>query len=178
MPVVSGESGSRLGTLEGVEIDPAAARIVYLRLDRPGRHAPSVLPWTAIQSVGSDVILVDGESSLQQEVSPVQRPLLTPHVGDRPVVTECGDRLGTISSYDVEETTGAIRSYRIGGLLKGLFHSSVTFPPEAIRTFGRDAIIVDDAVAPGHRERAEPTDSQLLEEDGLGAGRARERRSA
>ena len=140
-----------------------------------GRHAPSLLPWEAIASVGSDVILVGSEGGLLAEVPPTRRPALTPHVGDRPVVTECGDRLGTIRSYDVDEATGVIRRYHVGGHLSGLWGSSVTFLPTAIRTFGRDAIIVDDAVAPGHRHSVEAADAQLLEEDGLGTGRARSR---
>ena len=180
MPVVTTQDGSRLGTLEGVEIDPAASHLAYLRLDRPSRRDPALVPWAAVRSVGADVILLDSEAELQHEIPEALRLQLTPHVGDRPVVTVSGDKLGAISSYEVDEATGSIVRYRIGGRLAGLFGSATTFLPSAIRTFGRDAIIVEDAVAHGDR-RDEPSDeveSQLLEEDGIGARRARERSSA
>jgi sporulation protein YlmC with PRC-barrel domain len=180
MPAVTIRDGRRLGTLEGVEIDPATSRIAYLRLERPSRREPVLVPWEAVQSVGTDVILIASEAALLHEVPEADRPHLTPHVGDRPVVSVSGDKLGSISSYDVDEATGAIVRYRIGGLLAGLFGSSVTFPPAAIRTFGRDAILVDDAVVSGTRRADHNLDEeqQLLEEDGIGAARARQRQSA
>lgn len=148
MPVVSAAEGSRLGTLEGVEIDPAGARIAYLRLKPEGKHRKGVIPWAAVQSVGADVILVHTEAAVDRNVPQELRPELTPHVGDRPVLTESGDDLGHISSYDVDEATGRIERYhvRCKGLLASLKGRDISFSPGEIRTFGHDAIIVLDSV--------------------------------
>jgi len=118
---------------------------------------------------------------VRREIPDTQRSQLTPHVGDRPVVTVSGDKLGTISSYDVDEATGAILRYRVGGPLSGLIGTSVNFPASAIRTFGRDAILVDDAIAPGSPHPDDDQDdmgSQMLEEEGIGSERARKRHAA
>jgi uncharacterized protein YrrD len=155
MPVVTADEGTRIGIVEGVEIDPPAARIAYLRVNQSGPGGHSVLPWREIQSVGQDVVVIRSATALQREVPASQRSLLTPHVGDRPVVTASGDRLGRVNSYEVDEMTGAIGRYRITGLLATLSGSAVTFPPESILTFGRDAIIVEDAVARRHPDTRE-----------------------
>jgi len=149
LPVVTVQEGRRLGTLAGVEINPAEARIVYLRLHLDGHRGPAFIPWSAVQSVGLDVVLIQSEAALLHEVPASLRDQLTPHVGDRPVLTENGDNLGKVTSYDVDEATGSIQGYRIGGFLAQLRSHTAAFPPSAIRTFGRDAIIVGNAVGAG-----------------------------
>lgn len=165
LPVVTVQEGRRLGTLAGVEIDPAEARVAYLRLHPEGHRGPTVIPWRAVQSIGPDVILIESEALLLQEVPANLRNQLTPHVGDRPVLTENGDHLGKVTSYDVDETTGVIARYRIGGFLAQLRGNTAEFPPSAIRTFGRDAIIVESAVGASqdHASEEEPATESFHE---------------
>jgi sporulation protein YlmC with PRC-barrel domain len=151
LPLVLLDQGLQIGRLRGVEIDPAAGRIRYLRFDGDHGHRDGIVPWEAIRAIGVDAITVESESRILNDVPPPERPNLTPHVGDRPVVTESGSRVGTIHSYQVDEATGEIVGYcvRTGrGFLSRFTGHDVELPPTAIRTFGRDAIIVDDAVLP------------------------------
>lgn len=150
MPIVTVHEGTRLGTLRGVEVAMDEGRILYLRVNQQDSRTDGVISWESVHSVGSDVIMVDSAGSLRETLPAADADRVTQLVGDRPVVTESGSRLGTVSSYDVDEQTGRIEQYRVsaGGLLASLTHSTITFPHTAIRTFGRDAMVVSDAVAP------------------------------
>jgi sporulation protein YlmC with PRC-barrel domain len=148
MPIVTVDEGQRLGRVNGVEYDPERGRIVYLKFEGDGRK-DGLVPWQSVRAVGHDAVTVQGLGSVQSGVAPAERDSLTPHLGDRPVVTESGERLGQITGYDFEELTGEVRRFHIatGGLLGRLTGRELAFPPEAIRTFGKDAIIVADTVA-------------------------------
>lgn len=147
MPIVTVEEGQKLGSLKGVEIDTSEGRIRYLHLKGAGR-ADGAIPWQAVRSVGSDAITVESKTAVMETVPTNERDALTSYVGDRSVVTESGERLGSIKSYDVDETSGEIRMYHVGtgGVLGRLTGREIRFPHHAVRTFGDDAIIVSDWV--------------------------------
>jgi sporulation protein YlmC with PRC-barrel domain len=148
MPLVTVDEGQRLGRVSGVEYDPERGRIAYLKFEGDKRK-DGLIPWEAVQAVGADAVTVQGVAAVQPGIAPSERDCLTPYLGDRPVVTESGERLGTITGYDFDEQTGEVRRFHIatGGFLGRLTGRELAFPPEAIRTFGKDAIIVADSVA-------------------------------
>jgi sporulation protein YlmC with PRC-barrel domain len=113
-----------------------------------------VVAWSDLTKVGSDALLVRSSSVLRPEVAPVDRNRLVSRLGDRPVLTESGRRVGRISDYDIDEETGRIVRYHIpeGGLLAHLRHQTISFGPEAVRTFGSDAILVADDALPAGEE--------------------------
>jgi len=154
MPVVSVSDGVRLGRVDGVQLDPADGRILYLQYKGDHKHQDGVIPWKGIRSIGADAVTVDGAASVLKTVPDIDVERLTPYVGDRPVMTASGTRLGTVSSYEIDELTGRVERYHIatGGLLGRLTHSEVVFPHSAIRAFGKDAIVVDDAVGATPRD--------------------------
>jgi uncharacterized protein YrrD len=148
MPIVTVDEGLRLGKLKGVEVDLAEGRIRYLRLDGEGGRADGFIPWGAIRSVGADAITVQSKAAVGETIPAADRDRVVGHLGDRAVVTEGGARLGQIVSYDVDEQTGMLLGYRVGtgGLLGRLTGSTLDFPHGAVRTIGRDAIIVSNDV--------------------------------
>jgi uncharacterized protein YrrD len=107
-----------------------------------------VLAWASVRSVGTDAITVESLAAVLEAVPSAEREEVTPDVRDRPVMTESGTRLGKITGYDVDEVTGRIERYHVatGGFLGRLTHSQLSFSQEAVRAFGRDAIIVPDEV--------------------------------
>lgn len=154
MPILSADEGSRLGSLGGVEISPEEQRIIYLCVDPSGKFRRGVIAWSDLTQVGTDALLVRSASVLRPEVAPIDRERLVSRLGDRPVLTEGGRRVGHISDYDVDEATGRIVRYHIpvGGLLAHLRHQTISFGPEAIRTFGKDAILVAEDAFPDEEE--------------------------
>lgn len=149
MSLITVQEGTRLGTLQGVEIDTAKGRVRYLCFDGAETRADGVLPWSAVQAVGKDAITVDTVGSILEAVPVEERDQVTLLVGNRPVMTVGGTRLGNITGYDLDETTGRIESYHVatGGFFGRLVNSERTFPHATVRTLGPDAIVVTDEVA-------------------------------
>jgi sporulation protein YlmC with PRC-barrel domain len=157
MALVTVHEGIRLGTVNGVELDTTAGRIAYLCFDGAETRADGVVPWEAVRAVGADAITVESLTQVQESVPSEDRARVTPLAGDRPVMTESGTRLGRVTGYDVDETTGRIERFHVatGGFLGRLTHSELSFPHEAIRAFGPDAMVVADEVShPAAREGA------------------------
>jgi sporulation protein YlmC with PRC-barrel domain len=147
MPIVTVEEGRRIGTLKGAAVDVARGRLAYLRFAGEGRP-DGVVPWNAVRAVGTDAITIESVGTLMDGVPSAERGEVCDYVGDRPVVTESGERLGTVSSYEVNTDTGEIGRYHVntGGLIGRLTGSRIVFPHTAIRAFGRDAIVIADDV--------------------------------
>jgi hypothetical protein len=78
----------------------------------------------------------------------------------------------------VDETTGCVERYRVatGGLLGKLIHSGISFSRDAVRVFGKDAIIVSDEV--GRAPRVEGPEGEANEGASSGRGRRGRRKSA
>jgi uncharacterized protein YrrD len=148
MPLVTVAEGLRIGKLKGVELDPVAGRIAYLHFDAEGRRPDGVVPWTAVRSIGPDAVTMEAAGDALETIPHADQPGLVSYVGDRAVVTESGLELGHVHSYEVDEVTGHIVAYHIpaASILKRLSGRDVRFTHADIRTFGRDAIIVSDAV--------------------------------
>jgi len=153
MPVLSIEEGEQLGKVEGVELDPTAGQIVYLRFKGEGRRPDGVISWNAVRSVGEDAVTVTSITDARDQVPADKRAALASRIGDREVHTASGSRLGRVVSYVLDEHNGRVVKYRVncGGLLDHLLHKEVEFPHTAIRTFGHDVIIVDDSVLPAKK---------------------------
>lgn len=150
MDVVTVREGASLGRLGGVEIDPVEGRVRYLRLESDGRRQGGLVPWESVRAVGDDAVTIESADAVVETIPGEVRDHVTPHLGDRPVVTESGRRLGQISSYDVDEVTGRITRYQVkpDAFFKRLSGRMLDLPPESVVTFGRDAIIVGDEMLP------------------------------
>lgn len=151
MPLVTVQEGIRLGTLKGVEFDAAEGRIRYLLFEGAAGRADGVLPWDAIRRMGSDAITVESVASVREAIPSAEQERVTPDVRHRPVLTESGTRLGTITGYDLDDASGWVVRYHVaaGGFVGRMLHREFSFSQDAIRSFGRDAIIVADEVATG-----------------------------
>jgi uncharacterized protein YrrD len=150
MPVVALDDGVRLGTVRGVELDMSAGGIRYVRIRGEGRRGESVVPWSALHSVGRDAVTIESSSALLETIPGADRDSVIPHLGDRPVVTESGDRIGRLDDYEFDPQTGAILTYHLApqGLLGRITGHRLQFPHASVRTVGADAIIVSDDVLP------------------------------
>lgn len=155
MPVLSTAEGRRLGKVEGVELAPQEGHVCYLCLKPEDHDAGRLIPWSEIDSIGQDVVLVRSAGGLVKTIPASEETGLASHVGDRPVLTAAGEKLGHILSYTFDEKTGQVEQYQVGtpGVL-GFGGHLVEIAPADIRTFGHDAIIVDAASAPRGSESA------------------------
>lgn len=148
-PLVTIREGIRVGTLKAVDFAPADGRIRYLHFAGAETRADGVVPWASVRALGADAITIESLADVLDAVPAAEREEVTPDVRDRPVITESGTRLGKVTGYDLDKATGRIERYHIatGGFLGRLTHQELTIPRDAVRAFGRDAIVVADAVA-------------------------------
>ncbi|MGV3724486.1 MAG: PRC-barrel domain-containing protein [Actinomycetota bacterium] len=148
MPVMALDTGSRLGIIKGVELQMSEARVYYVRVDRPGRKDDGIIPWAALHAVGQDAVTVSGADAVFDAIPAADRDNLTPHLSDRPVMTQNGTRLGHLDDYDLDPATGRIESFHVApqGMLNRLTGRGCTFPRSVLVTIGGDAIIVSDEI--------------------------------
>lgn len=146
MPLVAVDRGVRLGTIQGVELDPNIGRLRYVRVKAEDRRPDGVVPWEALRAIGRDAVTVDSPLALQETIPGVDCDRVISHFGDRPVVTESGTRIGHVTSYEFDPVTGAITAYRVspGGLVNRLIGRDVEFTQDFVRSVGVDAVIVSD----------------------------------
>ncbi|MFN3650854.1 MAG: PRC-barrel domain-containing protein [Armatimonadota bacterium] len=154
MTLVTVEEGMELGRINGVELEDSAGIIRYLSFSGAHGRPPGVVPWEAVRTVGADVVTIVSANQAMDRVPETEQTRLSRYVGDRPLISESGKKLGRVTSYDFNEETGQIAQYRAAtdGWLGSLGAKEFTFPHAAVRTFGKDAIIVSDDVAPAERE--------------------------
>lgn len=150
MPLVAVDRGIRLGSIQGVELDPNLGRLRYVRVKAEDHRPDAVVPWEALRSIGRDAVTVDSPLALQETIPGADCDRMIAHFGDRPVVTESGTRIGHVTSYEFDPVTGAITTYHVspGGLVNRLIGRDVEFTQDLVRSVGVDAVIVSDAVLP------------------------------
>jgi uncharacterized protein YrrD len=150
MPVVAVTRGVRLGTVQGVELDPLAGRIRYLRIKAEDHRPDGVISWTDLRSIGRDAVTVELPQALQEAVPGVDADRLISQFGSRQVVTENGTRLGHITSYEFDPASGDISTYHVAlsGLVNRLVHRDLEFTHAEVRSVGADAVVVADDVLP------------------------------
>jgi sporulation protein YlmC with PRC-barrel domain len=122
--------------------------VTRLHFDGADTRADGALPWELVRAVGADAVTVESLEQVQGVPPGDDRARGAADVRNRPVITESGTRLGRVTDYDVDETSGRIERYHVatGGLFGRLTHQEISFPPAAVRAFGPDAIVVADEV--------------------------------
>lgn len=150
MPVVAVDRGVRLGTVQGVELDPHLGRLHYLRVKAEDHRPDGVIAWENLRSIGRDAVTVDAPLVLQETIPGADCDRMISQFGDRAVVTEGGTRIGHVTSYEFEPVTGQITNYHVSraGLVNRLIGRDVEFPQAAVRSVGADAVVVADEVLP------------------------------
>jgi uncharacterized protein YrrD len=146
MPLVTVGEGIRLGELKGVAVDTTDGRIRFLTFDGAEGRSDGALPWESVRSIGKDAITVDSLDSVTDSVPALERDRTSAYLGDRPVVTESGERLGTVVGYDIDESSGQIEAFHVstGGFFGRLVRSERVFSRSNVRAIGQDAIVVAD----------------------------------
>jgi len=141
-PIIAQSTGERVATVQDVVLDLPPTRVVALLTARGGllRSAHSIR-WEQVISIGD----VGGETT---PTSVNEDPELTAlikqahQITGTTVITVDGTQLGTIADITIDER-GQILGYELKqGLLQDL-RGRTMLPIEQIRSFGNDALIVE-----------------------------------
>jgi uncharacterized protein YrrD len=162
-PIISIESGDKIGTVADALLEDGTVRLVALVLGGGVLGKEHVLPFSDVHTLGGDTVLVRTDSGVlggrEWRDGGVHASRLSALKG-RPVVTASGHRLGEISDVLIEPGTGAFDAIEVstsdfGGLRS---RRSLVRPGAAVR-IGPDAVVVpEDTRAEGARDVSDRDD--------------------
>jgi uncharacterized protein YrrD len=151
-PVVSTDSGDKMGTITDALLDASAATVLGLVIRHGLIPKDEVLPLADVQRVGRDAVLARTEEHLmgsrdwrKGEVEVTR----SSEVMGRRVVTAAGEQLGAVSDILIDEQTG-----HFGGLevqsrsLGGLRSHRIVLPATAQPRIGPDVVVVRGGALP------------------------------
>jgi len=160
LAVFSVSEGKRVGEVARLLVDRVSRRVTGMEVTGGAFRHPRYLRFDQIQTLGGDAAMIESESVLEPELQPDERRELDTSLSGRPVMSQRGERLGALTDYDLDTTSGKIATYRFqtgGGGLSRLVpfahHETIDVPDAMVITLGADALVVADAVAAA----AEPT---------------------
>lgn len=141
MSVVSVTEGTRLGRLADLLIDPAALQVAAVRIEE-GRQS-FVIPFGLLKSVGNDAITVESSQVTQAQGGTFSSLVGIADFKKLKVVDESGTFLGSVSTIDVDTTSGRILEMiaHKGGML-GLGGTNTTITADQVRGIGPEVVTV------------------------------------
>lgn len=159
-PVVSAESGDRLGSVSDALVEPEGVSVVGLVVGGGVLAKEHVLPFGDIQTLGGDTVLARTHAGV---VAPREwrrggvKATRSSKLRGRPVLTAGGEKLGEVSDLLVDEHTGAfdgleISAHQLAGLRT---KRSIVRARDQIR-IGRDAVVVPEAALESGDDGADP----------------------
>ena len=148
-PIVSAETGDRLGSVSDALLEDGGANVVALVIGGGLLAKEHVLPFRDIQTLGGDTVLARTDAGIR---SPQEwrrsgvKATRSSEIRGKPVVTIGGQRLGEVSDLLVNDETGAfdgveVAEPRFGGLRT---KRAILRASEEMR-IGRDAVVVPDS---------------------------------
>jgi uncharacterized protein YrrD len=142
IPVITRDTGTRVGKVEDVVIDRPARRVLGFLLDEPGWFAKAkVVAWPAILMVGFDALIIDSETSVKRasEVTEMQEVLDRGYVlQGAHVHTTAGLDLGKIENFYFDPSSGNVQGFELSG-----GHGKQFLPLPASFEAGADVAFVD-----------------------------------
>lgn len=142
LPVLSIESGARLGFVDDVLFDTSPLRVAALRVKQAGQQI--VVPWSVVKTVGVDAIMVPDDAAAHTPSSEAGLSALRDSAALRAlrVVDEGGTFIGTVKAVEVDPATGAITAVEAhtGGML-GMGGTTTAIGADEVRSIGDEVLL-------------------------------------
>jgi uncharacterized protein YrrD len=147
-PVVSAESGDRLGSVSDGLIELGGLNVAALVLRGGLLATERVLRFGGVQTLGGDTVLARAGAAIETPDEWHRSAIRTVRASDltgKPVVTAGGQRLGEISDLIVNDRTGSFDGIEVSARhLAGLHKKRMPLPITRDTRIGADAVIVPD----------------------------------
>jgi len=151
IPVISIETGQRLGTVDQIVLEPDGRTIAAFTVQSvtgggmlsPEQPTASWLLADDIHAIGPDAVTVNNPDRLRETIDRKDYLL----VGDlirRKVVTEGGALIGDVAAVNFDQQSREVTGFDISG---GLFKANPTIDIQHLVNIGSDLIIVDDSTS-------------------------------
>jgi sporulation protein YlmC with PRC-barrel domain len=150
LPVVSIETGAKLGYVDDLRFDSVPLRVVALHVKAEGQAF--LVPWDTVKTVGPDAIMVPQDDATHTMSS--ESSLASLHgidtVRTLKVVDEGGTFIGALKEMDVDPVSGIVTQIeaRAGGVL-GIGGTTTTIVAADIRSIGDEVLLVAVSAADG-----------------------------
>ncbi|MDQ2845144.1 MAG: PRC-barrel domain-containing protein [Actinomycetota bacterium] len=106
--VVSIDAAATVGNIRGYIVDPAAAQIVALSLNKTP-HSGNVLPFSDITGFGADAVTVAGDQLIVEPDERISQLDGKAHlIVGKQVLNTDGQRIGAVADVDFDAATGRI----------------------------------------------------------------------
>jgi sporulation protein YlmC with PRC-barrel domain len=156
LPVLSIESGARLGLVDDLLFDTSPLRVAALRVKQADQQI--VVPWSMVKTVGADAIMVPDDAAAHTPSSEASLSALRGSAAMRAlkVVDEGGTFVGTVKSIEVDPASGAVTSVEAhtGGML-GMGGTTTPIAADEIRSIG-DEVLLTTVRRPAAGQAATP----------------------
>ena len=150
LPVISISEGKQVGTVKDLVIDASQGAVVALVVDDGSWYlGAKVLPFNAITGLGESAVTVEGTSNLIP-VSTLPRIEQLMAAGVKVIGTRTLTRAGQMGGKVVEisiDETGRINTCEV----EESIGERILIPVQQIVTFGKDVLIISEAVDPTGR---------------------------
>jgi uncharacterized protein YrrD len=134
--------GEDIGKVADLVVDPSGRQVVGLLISTGGLGGKKAAPWSALQAIGPDSVVLDAPGSVvKPDELPQIKEILDKDIAVRGLQlhTTQGKMLGKIDDFRFDEQTGVIEGFEISG---GMFsHKSIMPAPPSIE-LGKDVAFV------------------------------------
>jgi sporulation protein YlmC with PRC-barrel domain len=146
LPVIRVEDGSMVGRVQDYIIDPAGEKVEGLVVSEKsylkGRSHP--VPFSRIQSIGQDAVIVKGGEELEDEEHPGLEQSQSYSLLGKSIISNDGNYIAKVLDFVFSAATGEIESLIITNTVGREKTGLETFlAKEAIVNMGKDYIIAD-----------------------------------
>jgi uncharacterized protein YrrD len=151
MPIITFDSGRRLGQVEDLLVDPARNQVLALLLPKQGLlGATKVVAFGYIKAIGQNAIVVPnhGVAKDVRDIPALKAVFDGKVIRGMRVYSENGNRLGTIGDMLIDDHTGEILYYEVsGGAIGDAMKGKRTIVPTEILNMGAIVLYVAEATA-------------------------------
>ncbi len=160
LPVVSITEGDALADVRDVVYSPEHGALLGFTLNKRGflgRPLAAVLAYDRVAAIGRDAVMVDDESAVTSDDAALSSDVddaAGRNVIGNEVLTDAGQRLGTVIDVVVEVTTGEVVGYELTGDARLQAHAGrpLLIPIPATLAVSGDVLLVPAAAEPYIRD--------------------------
>lgn len=149
-PVISLSDASRLGFVDDAYLDQMGRTVLGFAIRRGGlvtRRSATV--FTDVQAIGADALTVRDASALNdsKRFSDLENSIMAEDVLGSSVVTEGGDKIGSVGDLVLSEDVHAVTELVLNvGLLGRLRGKERVIPVSAVQSWSDQLVIVDNVI--------------------------------
>ncbi len=160
MPIYTLDYGKRIGSVKDVLYDSTQSRLVGFTIEEPGIISPDrrILPFESVKSIGRDAVMVPTRDVLIPERNANGYSRFRRQHGsitDKYVISESGNRLGSISDVIVDAVTGEAVSYELTmGVTRDIGGGRRYVDADGAIVVGHDAVIISNEAERRTQEQA------------------------